>query len=237
MKDQESKDRRTESSEYPDRYTYEEATKLSTNTFVDEVINRRTFLSIAAATGAALALPSVVSADVSHENMTDEAEFAVNATPEEYEAHLVFSFVNTEAVAVFEEEYSDPDWDIEADASPPKGVVREGPTPAGHAYLTADELESLLDEVVDPDSIDLIEHSIGANPFWKLDDWPEEDTYSDRVFPDIEAARDYTNNAESYAGLSYLEDQYPDRINVREVGQSPGWENVLTGEETDPKDV
>ncbi|ELY54818.1 peptidase M14 carboxypeptidase A [Natronococcus amylolyticus DSM 10524] len=237
MASRKSQDKRGESYEESDRYTYEEATELEPDAFTGGGVTRRTFLSVAAATGAALALPSVVAGDVTHDSMTDEAQFAVNATPEEYEVHLVLEFTDTTALSAFEGEFCEPGWDIETESAPPKAVVREEPTPAAHAYLTAQELETVLEDVVDSDSVEHIDHSIGANPFWKLDDWPEDDTYSDRVFPAVEDARDYMNNAESYAGLSYLQEQYPDRLNVREVGQSPGWENVRTGDETDPQDV
>ncbi|AGB36675.1 M14 family zinc carboxypeptidase [Natronococcus occultus] len=237
MVSRKSRNERGESHDDPERYTYREARELESDAFEDGGVNRRTFLSVAAATGAALALPSVVSGDVTHDSMTAEAQFAVNATPQEYEVHLVLEFTDVASVSAFGSEFCEPGWNIETDSAPPKAVTREDPTPAAHAYLTAEELETVFESVVDPDSIEHIDHSIGANPFWKLDDWPEDDTYSDRVFPAVENARDYMNNAESYAGLSYLQERYPDRINLREVGQSPGWENVRTGDETDPKDV
>jgi hypothetical protein len=150
MSSHDHQNEQTESHANHGRYTYEEATELDSRVFANEVIDRRTFLSVAAATGASLALPSVVSAEVTHDSMTAEAEFAVNATPEEYEAHLVFAFIDIDAASAFDEEFGDPDWNVEEDSAPPKAVTREDPSPAAHAYLTADELDTVLDGIVLP---------------------------------------------------------------------------------------
>lgn len=210
-----------------DRYTAEEAAELDESAF-DDSIGRRTFLGIAAATGAALALPSTVSAEVTDDALTDLAEYVVNATPDDYEATLVLEFADGDALETFADEYAEPNWDIEKDSLPPKAETRESPTPAAHAYLTADE----LDQALDISDVEFVDFSPGANPFWKLDD-----TYDDRVFPEVEDARDFVSHAELPQGLQYLKDEYPDRIRTESIGQSPGHENMYTGEEADPKEI
>ena len=63
----------------PDRFTADEAAALDESAFGDATINRRTFLSVAAASGAAFALPGTAVAEaVTDEVMTDEYEFVVN---------------------------------------------------------------------------------------------------------------------------------------------------------------
>lgn len=218
----------TESHNETNRYTAENAAKLEQSAFDGSSIGRRTFLSVAAATGAALALPSTVSAEVSDEAMTDLAEFAVNAAPDDHQVTLVIEFEDTDALNVFYDEYGEPDWDIEEDDLPPKAIPREKPTPAAHAYLTADELANALDR----GGIEFVDFSPGANPFWKLGD-----AYADRVFPKVENARDFVSHSELNQGLHYLAEEYTDRLRVRAIGQSPGWENLYTGDDPDPKDI
>jgi hypothetical protein len=105
-------------------------------------LDRRTFLSLSAATGGALALPGTASADVTGDPMTDEYAFVLNHTPEEYEAATVIEFVDSDALATFAEEYEEASSDLER---VPKAVTRETPTPAAHAHLTADEVEDVLE--------------------------------------------------------------------------------------------
>ncbi|WP_227379162.1 M14 family zinc carboxypeptidase [Haladaptatus halobius] len=218
----------TESHDETDRYAAEDAAELEKGAFDGSSIGRRTFLSVAAATGAALALPRTVSAEVTDDAMTDLAEFAVNAAPNDHQVTLVIEFEDTVALHAFYDEYGEPDWDIEEDDLPPKAVTREKPTPAAHAYLTADELT----EALDLGGIDFVDFSPGANPFWKLGD-----AYDDHVFPEVEDARDFVSHNELDQGFQYLADEYSDRLRVHAIGQSPGWENLRTGEDPDPKDV
>jgi hypothetical protein len=210
-----------------DRYTAEEASELDKSAF-DDSIGRRTFLSVAAATGAALALPSTVSAQVTDGALTDLAEYVVNATPDDYEATLVLEFADEDALGTFADKYAEPGWDINEDSLPPKAETRESPTPAAHAYLTADELADTLDI----SNVEFVDFSPGANPFWKLDG-----PYDDRVFPEVEAARDFVSHSELGQGLQYLEDEYPDRLRAHSIGQGPGWENLRTGEDPDRTDI
>lgn len=219
---------RAEPHDNQNRYTHEEAAELDESTFDGGSIDRRTFLSVAAATGAALALPSTVTAEVTDDALTDIAEYVVNATPDDYEATLVLEFADEDSLDAFAAEYAEPDWDINEDDLPPKAEVREEPTSAAHAYLTADELSHALDI----SDVEFVDFSPGANPFWKIGD-----AYSDRVFPEVEDARDYVSHGELAQGLEHLADEYSDRLRTHAIGQSPGWENMFTGEDADPKDV
>ncbi|WP_226004632.1 M14 family metallopeptidase [Natrinema salinisoli] len=198
----------------------------SDDRFADCAVDRRTFLTLSAATGAALALPGSATADVSGEAMTDELAFVVNHTPEEYEAATVVEFATQGALESFADAYpTDPDPDLRR---PPKAVVRESPAPAAHAHLTADEVADVLER----DGIERLDFSPGANPWWKL-----ESPYDDGVFPPVEEARNYVSHGELGRGLEHLETEHPDRVRVREIGESPGWSNRFTGEDPDPQPI
>lgn len=205
----------------PSRYTYEEAAELDESDFDGGTIGRRTFLSVAAATGAALTLPGAVSAEVSDDAVTDVAEFAVNATPEEYEATLVLEFEDSGALGAFYDEYGEPGWDIDEDDLPPKVETREEPTPAAHAYLTEDQLADALDM----GGIEFVDFSPGANPFWKLDG-----SYQDGVFPSSEDARDFVSHEEAGQAFEHLDSEYPNRVRSHVIGHGPGYENQHTGD-------
>ena len=213
-----------------ERYTHEEAAELDESAFDGGSVGRRTFLSVAAATGVALAVPSTVSATVEHDALTERAAFAVNATPDDYEVPVVITFEGG-VPATFEAAYTDPDWDVDVQTAPPTAVTRTEPTAAGHAHLDADDLDSVLDEF--GDDIEGVGYSPGANPWWHL-----EDPYADGVFPPVEESRDWLSYEESVQGIRYLEEQVsPDRINCYSIGQSPGWNNQFTGDNPDPSDV
>jgi len=213
----------------PTRYDHQEATELDDERFEDATIGRRTFLGLAAATGAALALPGTVAAEVTDDAMTDLAEFVVNATPEDYEAALVLEFADADALSAFADEYADPDWDVDEELRAPKAVTRESPTPAAHGHLTAAEVAHVLDDI---GGVVHADFSPGANPFWKLDGG-----YDDSVFPPVEDARDFVSHTETGAALDHLESEHPDTVRVRRIGQGPGWENAFTGEDPDPSDI
>ncbi|ELZ13471.1 peptidase M14 carboxypeptidase A [Halovivax asiaticus JCM 14624] len=212
-----------------DRYTHKEAAALDEGSFDGSPIDRRTFMHVAAATGAALTLPGAVSATVEDDSLTELASFAVDATSDDHQTTLVIEFESVDALDAFYDLYGEPDWDIDEDDLPPKVATRAEPSPAAHAYLTADEVSTALAEI---DGIESVDFSPGANPFWKLGD-----AYDDRVFPAVENARDYVSHGELAQGLSHLESTHPDRVRVHPIGESPGWENLFTGAERDPKDV
>ncbi|WP_254521526.1 M14 family zinc carboxypeptidase [Natrinema caseinilyticum] len=198
----------------------------SADAFADGVIDRRTFLTLAATTGASLTLPGAATADVHGEPTTDEYEFVVNHTPDEYEAATIIEFADQDALATFADEYvSDPDPDL---SRAPKAVTRNSPAPAAHARLTAAEAADVLEQ----DGIERVDFSPGANPWWTL-----ESPYEDRVFPPVEDARNYVAYEELVQGLDHLESTHPDRVRVRSVGESPGWENRFTGEDPDSQPV
>ncbi|RKD93996.1 M14 family zinc carboxypeptidase [Halopiger aswanensis] len=202
------------------------ADRARADAFADSPIDRRTFLSLSAATGAALALPGAATADVSGEPLTDEYAFVVNHTPDDYEAATVVEFANREALEAFADEYAAaPDPDL---SRAPKAVTRESPTPAAHAHLTADEVE----DVLELDGVELMDFSPGANPWWKL-----EDPYADGVFPPVEEARNFVSYRETAQGLAHLESTFPDRVRVHTLRESPGWPNRYTGEDPDSQDI
>jgi len=189
-------------------------------------IDRRTFLSVAAATGAALSLPGAAAGQeqIESELLSSVAEFAINHTPDDYEAGLVVEFANASAAETFDETFS---YDYEDNRPrPAKTVVRTEPTPAGHGRLTTPEVQTLLDI----DGVEGIDLSPGANPFWTL----EAEPYGDGVFPAVEDAQDYLSFEETVAGLQHLEDEYSDRLNLTTTGrESPGWTNLFL--ETDER--
>lgn len=222
-------ERRPQTDDQRNRYTHQEAAELDDEVFEGEGIGRRTFLGLAAATGATLALPGTVSADVTDDAMTDLAEFVVNATPDDYEAALVMEFEDADALSAFYDEYGEPDWDVDEELRAPKAVVRESPTPAAHGHLTASEVAHVLDDL---GGVQHVDFSPGANPFWKLDGG-----YADGVFPAVEDARDWISHAETGAALDRLAAEHPDTVRVHRIGQGPGWENFFTGEDPDPTDI
>jgi hypothetical protein len=216
------------------RYTYREATALGEDAFEESSVDRRTFLQVAAVTGAALSLPGTAAgqemgADVTDDSMTDLAEFVVNSTPAEYEAALAMEFVDSGSLDAFYDEYGEPEWDIDEDNRAPKVVTRDAPGPSAHAHITAQELEFALDEI---GGIEHVDFSPGANPFWKLDE-----PYADGVFPDVEDARDWISHPETGQALDHLAAEYPDMVRVHRIGQGPGWQNFYTGEDPDPQDI
>jgi len=188
--------------------------------FEGSSIDRRTFLSIAAATGAALSLPGTAAGQeqVESDLLSSVAEFAINHTPDDYEAGLVVEFADASAAETFDDTFS---YDYDDDRPrPAKTVIRTDPTPAGHGRLTTPEVQTLLDM----DGVERIDFSPGANPFWRLDEAP----YEDGVFPSVEDARDYHSFEETVAGLQYLEDEYSDRLNLTtSERKSPGWNNLF----------
>ncbi|RZH67330.1 M14 family zinc carboxypeptidase [Natrinema altunense] len=209
-----------------DRPTDDAADRGSDDAFADSPIDRRTFLSLSATTGAALALPGSATADVRGEPMTDEFEFVVNHTPEGYEAATVIEFADRAALEAFAADYEEtPDPDL---SRPPKAVTRASPTPAAHAHLTADEVTAVLEI----DGVERLDVSPGANPWWKL-----EAPYVDGVFPPVEEARSFVSYPEVGRGIAHLEATCPDRVRVHTLEESPGWPNRYTGTDPDPQDI
>jgi len=191
--------------------------------FEEYSIDRRTFVSLAAATGAALTLPGTAAGDehVTDDRLSDLAAFVINHTPDGYEAGLVVEFAGTDAAGTFADTFS---YDRDDDrVRPAKTVTRTDPTLAGHGRLTTPEVETLLGL----DGVEAIQYSPGANPFWRLEEAP----YRDGVFPDVGDARDYLSFEETVAGLEHLESEHPNLLNLETLGrQSPGWNNLFRDE-------
>jgi len=175
-------------------------------------IDRRTFLGLTVATGAAVTLPETAAASshIQDPRMTDVCQYVVNNTPSDYETTVLVEFNDGATADWFNSNFN---YSNRRPDDPVKTVARKTPTPAGHGRLTESEVSTLLDE----SGVTSVEFSPGANPFWKLQG------YDDGVFPDPINARDYLSYPEAVAGVTHLESEHPDRVNSQGIGQSPGW--------------
>jgi hypothetical protein len=189
-----------------------------TNPLDGTPLDRRGFLGLTAATGAALTLPesAAASSHINDPRVADLCQFVINNTPNDYETTVLVEFANNTTADWFDNnfEYSNPRPD-----DPEKTVIRKNPTPAGHGRLTSSEVSFLLTD----NGVNSVEFSPGANPFWKLGG------YDDGVFPDPIDSRDYLSHAEAIAGVSYLESEHPTRVRNTGIGKSPGWYDKVSG--------
>ncbi|MFC4406006.1 M14 family zinc carboxypeptidase [Haloarchaeobius iranensis] len=94
------------------------------------------------------------------------------------------------------------------------------PVPGAYVRLTRTEAV----EVYQTEGVEAMRFAPGANPFWRLDEYPG------RVFPDSGDALDYIAYDEALAGLDTLASANPDRVDVRTVGRSPGHVDRVSGE-------
>lgn len=101
-----------------------------------------------------------------------------------------------------------------------EGFRSSSDPPGAWARLTREEAV----EVFQTDGVEAMRFAPGANPFWRLDDYPG------RVFPPSDESLGYIAFEEALAGLSALESEHSDRLNVRTVGQSPGHRDVVEDE-------
>jgi Zinc carboxypeptidase. len=189
--------------------------------FNDAPIDRRTFLGVVAATGAAVSLPdnAVAGNSVQAPQVGDVCQFVLNNTPDEYETAVVVEFADTATADWFDKSFQYDETDRHPN-DPEKTVIRTQPTPAGHGLLTATEVS----ELVGQSGVKTVKFSPGANPFWRLTGG-----YENGVFPDPIDARGYLSYAEAVAGVTALESAHPDYIRTHGIGQSPGWHNRVTG--------
>ena len=189
-----------------------------TNPLDGTPLDRRSFLGLTAATGAALTLPesATASSHIQDPRVTDLCQFVINNTPSDYETTVLVEFANDTTANWFDSnfQYSNPRPD-----DPEKTVIRENPTPAGHGRLTESEVSTLLTD----NGVNSVEFSPGANPFWKLGG------YGDGVFPDPIDSRDYLSYAEAVTGVNHLESEHPNRVNNTGIGRSPGWYDKVSG--------
>ena len=182
--------------------------------FAGTDIDRRTFVKLSAATGAALALPGNATASASAETFDAEYEYALNHTPTDHRVPTVVQFeagADPTALETFDE----------------NAVIVTDPEPAAYGRLTATEAETAAAELPEASRF---QFAPGSNPFWRVGSYPF------GVFPEPRRSVDYIGFEQLKDGLRELEGRYPDRVNVRVAGRSPGHYNNATDRE-DPKDM
>lgn len=181
--------------------------------FLDAPISRRRFVQCSVATAGALSLPGNAHSDHASEKTADLYEFVRNHTDEGYEIPTLIRVTDESGLDTLSE----------------VGITayREtrGPEPVAYGQLDEDAISAVLEV----ESVTELEHSPGANPFWKLGEYG-------RVFPDPEEAVDYIGFEETEAGLSYLSERHPDRLGLSSIGESPGHRDLLDGER-DPQEI
>ena len=103
--------------------------------FADADIDRRTFVRLSAATGAALSLPGNATASVTDAAFEAEYEYVLTHTPTEYAVPTLVRFGDAGGPAAFEAAVD--------------GTVHttQEPEPAAHAHLTSAEAEAASPEV------------------------------------------------------------------------------------------
>ena len=184
----------------------------SADRFASSPIDRRQFVRLSAATAGALALPGNASAAVSAAEFTDEYAYVLNHTPAD---HAVPTLV----------QFSDATGPDAMDAAVDGEVIttRE-PEPAAYARLTATQASTVADL---PEASNF-QFTPGSNPFWRIGYYPL------GVFPEPRRAVDYIGFEQMKDGVRELEARYPERVRVKNVGQSPGHHNNAT-DRPDPK--
>jgi len=181
--------------------------------FADAPVDRRTFLRLTAATTGTLALPGAATAQVESEKMTETYRFVANHTPTDDRIQTLVEVADASGLGRLEE------FDFEV------RTTRE-PTTAAYAQPTPEQVE----ELVELDAVERLLFSPGANPFWRLGD------YSEGVFPPATDSVDFIAFEEMVQGVQHLEDEHPDRLDLRTIGQTAGWYNFVT-RENEPQDI
>ena len=200
-------------SDSPDDAT--ETTANGTDTedrFRDTSIDRRTFVRLSAATGAALAFPGNASASTASEKFDAEYEYVLNHTPTD---HAVPSLVEFTDPAGFEA--------FETIADDPTTTTQSGNF--AYAQLTA----SQASQAADLPTASSFQFSPGSNPFWRIGYYPL------GVFPEAERSVDFIGFEQLKDGLGVLEDRYPGTVRVKQMapdsigaGLTPGHRNRVT---------
>ena len=183
--------------------------------FSDASISRRRFFQLSAATGAALALPGNATASAEDDAFTAEYQYALNHTPEDHAVPTLVTFSGEAGVAAFE-----------ALGVGESTRTTTSPTPAAYGQLTTAQAQ----QVADLPEADEFQFSPGSNPFWRIGYYPL------GVFPEPRRSVDYIGFEQLKDGLAELEQRYPDRVNVRVAGTSPGHTNDAT-DRPDPKQM
>lgn len=172
-------------------------------------VTRRQFTRLLAITGGAISLPGTAAArGTPTPKLTDFYEFVVTHTPDDY---AVSTLIHLEDESGFD--------DLEAAGIEVRTTTE--PETAAYAELTS----SQVDTVTDIETVTELEFTHGANPFWRLDGYPD-----GVVFPDPLESVDHVGYDETVAGLQHLEAQHSARLNVDLIGESPGFFNQYTGE-------
>ncbi|WP_336343636.1 M14 family zinc carboxypeptidase [Halalkalicoccus ordinarius] len=182
------------------------------NRFSDAPISRRGFVRLSAATAGAIALPGEAVARLDAPRSTDRHRFVAEHTEEGY---AVPTLVRAGSDALETLEGID-------------GIDRTTtePEPAAYGRLTAGTIE----EINAVEGVERLEYSPGANPWWRLDAYPQ------GVFPEPEASVDHVGFEEHVRGMEHLADEHADRLRFFSIGDSPGHENRHEGEDQ-PKPI
>ncbi|MFC3959663.1 M14 family zinc carboxypeptidase [Halovivax cerinus] len=181
-------------------------------------VSRRAFLASAGAAGTAGLAAGRTTAE-STESTTDAGATAVERYKLTDELEYVYDTVGSgERIPTLVSAYDDrllPELtDYGTDVR-----TTDGPGAAMYARLTTNE----IDEISQYFLVTRLQFSPGANPFWKHYRYP------DRVFPEPQNALDYIAYEEAIDGLEHFAAEYPDRVNVKRFGNTPGLDNRRTG--------
>ena len=181
--------------------------------FDDASISRRRFFQLSAAAGAALSMPGNATASAEDEAFAAEYQYVLNHTPEDYAVQTLVEFSSESGLQAFEA--LDVGESIHTTTTP---------TTAAYAQLTTAEAQ----QVADLPEASTFQFSPGSNPFWRIGYYPL------GIFPEPRRSVDYIGFEQLKDGLAELEDRYPSRIKVKNVGKSPGHYNNATAR-PDPK--
>ncbi|WP_276261063.1 M14 family metallopeptidase [Haloglomus litoreum] len=180
--------------------------------FTDAAIDRRTFVKLSAATGAALALPGNASADASVGAFEADYQYVQNHTPTDHAVPTLVEFEDGADPSVLE-------------AFDTNAISTTEPRSAAYGRLTAAEADAAATELPAASNF---QFAPGSNPFWRIGYYPF------GVFPEARRSVDFVGFEQLKDGLRELEDRYPDTINVERFGESPGHRNNAT-QRDDPK--
>ncbi len=169
--------------------------------FANSPVSRREFGRLVAITGGAIALPGTAAGQLSSPKTTDLYEFVVDHTPDDY---AVSTLVRLDDESGF----------AELESAGIEIRTTTDPETAAYAELTPSEVKTVLDV----DAVTALEFTHGANPFWRLDGYPDGD-----VFPDAIESVDHIGYEEAVAGLHHLGGRHSDRMDVYSIGESPGF--------------
>jgi hypothetical protein len=192
----------------------EEPPRPDDHSFDDSGIDRRTFVRLSAATGAALALPGNAGASVAAPEFDAEYQYVLNHTPVDHRVPTLVEFSGESGLDAL---------DALVDG---ETVETTEPAVAAHARLTASRAQA----VSELPTAETFTYAPGANPFWRLGYYPL------GVFPDSERCVDFVVYEEMIAGMEHLAEQHPDRLDFYAIGNSPGYENAIS-DRVDPKPV